>query len=185
MIHREKNDSLMPLVYLQKAATALARTRLRAMLHGSKALRSTLRTGWQFMLLAHLAACTAATPPEIPRRRAGELMIEVGMRFQRARRAVTASAWELAAYDVHELREVFEDDLLPGKWSDNPSMLHEAHAFLSGPLLQLEASARVRDLAAWDSVFETTTRACNSCHAIGHVGFVAIEASGAVRISAP
>lgn len=104
------------------------------------------------------------------------------MRFERSLRAVAAGRWELAAYDVHELREVLEDDLLPGKWADNPSMSHEARAFLAGPLSQLEAAARERDRGAWDGAFGTTLKACNACHQVAHVEFLEIDAPGALRL---
>ena len=107
--------------------------------------------------------------------------MEVGARFERSQRAVAAGRWELAAYDVHELREVFEDDLLPGKWADNPSMGHETHAFIAGPLPQLEAAAR--DRSAWDGAFGTTVKACNACHQVAHVAFIEIDAAGALRVA--
>lgn len=101
------------------------------------------------------------------------------MRFERSQRAVAAGRWELAAYDIHELGEAFEDDLLPGKWADNPTMRHAARVFLAGPLGPLEAAARVKDRGAWDSAFGATLKACNACHDAAHVGFLQVDASGA------
>jgi cytochrome c556 len=139
----------------------------------------------KYLVFVAVVACSHPVQPTAPKRRAGDLMIEVGMRFERSRRAVLANAWELAAYDLHELREVFDDDLLPGKWSDNPAMQHDAHQFTAGALAQLEAAARVHDRAAWDTAYPATVQACNACHATAHVAFLAIDSSGALRLSPP
>lgn len=131
-----------------------------------------------------LAACAQPQPPAKPEhRRGGELMIEVGARYTRLPHEIAADRWELAAYDVHELREVFDDDLLPRAWGDNPAMQHEAKMFLTGPLAALEASARTRDKAGWATTFDATTKACNACHLAAHVAFIEIDADGALRDS--
>jgi hypothetical protein len=126
-----------------------------------------------------LVACAQPPPAAKPEhRRGGELMIEVGTRYARLPREIAADHWELAAYDLHELREVFEDDLLPRAWNDNPAMQHESKAFLTGPLAALEASARTRDQAGWPATFDATTKACNACHAVAHVAFIVIDKDG-------
>ena len=130
-----------------------------------------------------LAGCSHATPAAKPEhRRGGELMIEVGTRYARLPHEIAAGRWELAAYDAHELRETFEDDLLPHTWGDNPTMQQDAKQFLAGPLAQLEASVRTQD-AAWRTSFDATTKACNACHAAGHVAFVEIGDDGVLRVS--
>jgi predicted CxxxxCH...CXXCH cytochrome family protein len=70
--------------------------------------------------------------------------------------------------------------LLPNTWNDNPTMKHEASGFLAGPLAQLEATARTRDQASWTTTFTATTKACNACHAAGHVAFIVIGNDGAL-----
>ena len=133
-------------------------------------------------LVAVIAGC-ATTPaaPRAPQRRAGELMIEVGARFARANVEAPAGHWELAAYDLHELRETLEDDVLPGKWRDNPSMHAEAERFLAGPFATLEATARTRDAAGWRAAFAATVTACNHCHETGRVPFLKIDEHGALE----
>lgn len=129
-----------------------------------------------------LAACAAATPPvNHDHRRGGDLMIEVGSRYARIFREVAAGDWQLASYDLHEVREVFEDDLLPRTWDDNPTMKHEAHDFLAGPLTQFESAARVHDRADCSRSFIAATKACNGCHVAGHVAFIEIGSDGALR----
>jgi len=108
-------------------------------------------------------------------------MIEVGTRYVRLSREVAAGRWELAAYDVHELRETFEDDLLVHTWGDNPTMQKAAKDFLAGPLAQLEATARTQDRAGWGTAFGATTTACNACHKTGKVAFVEIADDGSLR----
>lgn len=107
------------------------------------------------------------------------------MRYARVSREIAAERWELAAYDVHELRETFEDDLLPHTWNENPAMQRAAKQFLDGPLAQLEATARTKDHATWSADFAATTKACNACHLEGKVAFIEIDATGALRVSDP
>ena len=134
--------------------------------------------------IALVSACTGAVPLAKPEhRRGGELMIEVGVRFAHASREAAAGSWELATYDLHELREAFEDDLLTKTWADNPTMKHEASGFLAGPLAQLEATARTRDEGTWASSFAATTKGCNACHTAGHVAFIVIGSEGVLRLA--
>lgn len=136
-------------------------------------------------LLAVWVGCSpAVAPPTVPKRRAGELMMEVGSRFERANIAAQSARWDVAVYDTHELREVFDDDLLPGRWADNPTMSSEAHKFLAGPLAALEADARTHDARGWAAAFATTTAACNACHRIARVAFIQIDESGAFGAAA-
>jgi len=53
-----------------------------------------------------------AAPPAAPRPHYGELMSEVGRRFETLGRAARAGRWELADFELDELGEVFEE--LPG-----------------------------------------------------------------------
>ena len=49
--------------------------------------------------------------PTAPQWRYGELMSEVGHRFETMGRAVKAHRYELAAFELDELQEIFEEDL--------------------------------------------------------------------------
>jgi hypothetical protein len=52
----------------------------------------------------------ATAAPSAPKRY-GDIMAEVGRRFERAGQAVVAGRWEMAGYDIGEIGELFEDDI--------------------------------------------------------------------------
>lgn len=137
------------------------------------------------LLAVNIAGCTSP-PPELvsapspssaePPRRFGELMSEVGRRFERAGRAGRAESWELADYDLHELEEAFEDDVPTARVpSDVPfDVLPIAAAFADGPLVELRRAARAHDASAFSSAFAAAASACNACHQAAAHGFIVV-----------
>src|SRR5512146_1040411 len=59
-------------------------------------------------LAAFVCACTGRAPSP-PARHFGDLMTQVGRRFELLGRAMAASRWELADFELGELRETFDD----------------------------------------------------------------------------
>lgn len=115
---------------------------------------------------------TASEPP----RRFGELMDEVGRRFERAGRAARARSWELAAYDLHEIEEVFEDDLptarVPHEITADVRSI--GAAFAAGPLEELRDAARAEDEARFAAAFAAAADACNVCHEAAEHAFILV-----------
>ncbi len=115
-------------------------------------------------------------PPVAAPRRFGELMAEVGHRFERVGRAGQAGQWELAAYDLTELEEVFEGDVpsavVP---EDVPADVHAlSQTFAESSLPPLAQAVASRDAAAFSLAFAATGAACNECHATADHGFILI-----------
>jgi hypothetical protein len=133
----------------------------------------------RLVLVVALAACTRDAHPA-PTRRLGDAMLEIGLRFERAGRAVAAARWELARYDITELGEVFEDDLFASKWMGNADVARLGRSFRASsiPTLGTAVGSRDRDRSA--QAFAEAARACNACHVAAGMAFIEIpEAIGA------
>jgi hypothetical protein len=117
-----------------------------------------------------------------PHERYGELMSEVGRRFEFLGRAAAARRWELAAFELEELEEIFAELPAaepPGHMDeislDNLSGIEEAFRNTHPP--ELSAALAGRDSAAVAAAFASTAATCNSCHrATGHA-FIEIPAA--------
>lgn len=107
----------------------------------------------------------------------GEVMVQVGRRFEVAGRAASANRFELAAFEVGELRELFENDVprasLPkeGPTAQIPAM---AKAFLESVPPALTLAAASRDCKAFASAFQLAADTCNACHRSADKGFIEV-----------
>lgn len=142
--------------------------------------------GVAFTLLALSAACsrtrcgdagpgTSGQLDASPR--LGEVMSEIGRRFEIAGRAALAGRLELAEFEVGELEELFENDVpraaLPkeGPTAHVPAM---AQAFLKGPVPELRQAAAKKDRAAFADAFRNAAAMCNACHQASAKGFIEV-----------
>jgi hypothetical protein len=107
----------------------------------------------------------------------GEVMVQVGRRFETAGRAAAANRFELAAFEVGELEELFENDVpratLPkeGPTAQIPAM---AKAFLEAIPPELTLAASSRDRAAFAAAFRHAAAVCNACHVAATKGFIQV-----------
>ena len=112
--------------------------------------------------------------------RFGPLMLQVGHRLELSGRAARAGRWELAAYEVHELTEVYEGPLLE---APAPPEVHaRIEPFIESCLEPLEQAARAHDMARFEREFATTTIGCNACHATANVPFIEIPSELGVEV---
>ena len=113
-------------------------------------------------------------PP--PSRHLGEMMAEVGRRLERSGRSVAAGRWELAAYDVGELEEVFEGEIaVVVTPEDVPLDVGKVAAgFARTQLPVLERAIESRDRAAFEQAFAQTAEGCNSCHRAANHGYIEV-----------
>ena len=125
--------------------------------------------------------CSRAAPPPPERSAAqpglGEVMVNVGRRFETAGRAAAANRWELAAFEAGELGELFESDVphaqLPkeGPTAQIPAM---SQAFLQSAPPDLASAAATKDRAKFAAAFERAAAQCNACHASADKGFIQV-----------
>lgn len=134
-----------------------------------------------------LTAChrPLATPPTpSPSSSAGEYTPGLGeiMTFQQARHiklwlAGQAGNWELAAYEVDELAEGFDDVLRfhPTFEEEEVAPKDAIPRMVVGPLSLLRSAIERKDAAAFAEAYDTLTDGCNGCHQALHHGFNVIE----------
>jgi cytochrome c556 len=130
------------------------------------------------ILLALGGGCSKAGAKPPPRR-FGDAMAEVGRRFERAGRAVAASRWDLANYDLGEIEEVFANDL---PYAERPEDVPidpapRAAAFAATNLPALLKATEARDRAAFDAAFAAAAAACNACHVEAKKAFIEVPST--------
>ncbi len=119
----------------------------------------------------------AKAEPQAERPGLGEVMVQVGRRFEVAGRAASANRFELAAFEANELGELFENDLprasLPkeGPTAQIPAM---AKAFLDSVPPELNRAAASGDRAAFALAFQRAAAMCNACHQSAAKGFIQV-----------
>lgn len=126
--------------------------------------------------LAALAGCTRTEPTKPARRGWGSVMTEVGRRFELAGRAGVAKRWELAAYEVDEMKESFDE--LPTaelpKEGNTSTLVPTSEAFAKTQLEELLHAADAKDEAAFVAAFNRAAAQCNACHVSSGHGFIEV-----------
>jgi hypothetical protein len=133
-----------------------------------------------------LAACGSKSDPPPPAtiaasgERFGPLMMQIGHRLELAGRAAHVGRWELARYEVQELRELYEGPLLD---APAPPEIHaRIEPFIDSCLAPLEAAAQAHDMTRFEAALTTTTLGCNACHATAGVPYIEIPSELGVEI---
>jgi hypothetical protein len=89
--------------------------------------------------------------------------------------AASARNWELAAYQLGEIKEIMSDveDLYP-KFKDLPlgKMLDDV---ITGPIAAAEKTLDAKDFGKFSVAYGKLTDACNACHQATGNGFVVIQ----------
>lgn len=103
----------------------------------------------------------------------GEIMAQSAVRHAKLWFAGQAQNWELAAYEVDELHEGFED---AGKY--HPTHKHITQPIpgliakhMNAPLDGLEQAIKAKNLQAFLENYDQLTAACNACHQSTAFGF--------------
>jgi len=103
----------------------------------------------------------------------GELMSLTQMRHAKLWFAGEAGNWKLAAYELDELREGFDDVVryhLVHK--DSPVPIGEAvEKIMAEPLVALGEAIEKKDRAGFVRAYDAVTDGCNRCHQATNFGF--------------
>jgi hypothetical protein len=130
------------------------------------------------VLLALLgSACRQAAPTEPYTPGLGELMTLQQMRHTKLWLAGEAGNWNLAAYEVKELGEGF-DDILKYHPTHEESPVAPKDAvprMVSAPVADLRAVVERKDAVAFEQAFDTLTKACNDCHQAANFSFNVVQ----------
>jgi len=104
-----------------------------------------------------------------------EFMMQVQSHHAKLWLAGNVRNWDLADYQVDELKELLEDiakripvykDLPVGKMIEATTM---------APIGDVEAAIKARDGKGFASAFDKLTAACNSCHEATNRGFIVVQ----------
>ena len=104
-----------------------------------------------------------------------EFMMHVQSHHAKLWLAGNARNWDLADYQVDELKELLEDiaKRIP-VYKDVPvGKMIEATAL--APIGDVEAAIKARDGKAFASAFDKLTVGCNSCHEAANRGFIVVQ----------
>jgi len=127
-----------------------------------------------------VASSPAGSAAEAPRpvaapKHFGDIMSEVGHRFERAGRAAKVGRWQLAAYDVGEIEEVFADiphAIMP---DDVHVDLRPLAADFAGKApADLKQAIASHDPATFEAAFARTAAECNACHETAGRAFIQV-----------
>jgi hypothetical protein len=89
--------------------------------------------------------------------------------------AGNARNWDLADYQVDELKELLEDiaKRVP-KYRDVP-IGQMIETTTMAPIGEIEAAIKTRDSKAFATAFDKLTTTCNACHEAANRGFIVIQ----------
>jgi hypothetical protein len=104
-----------------------------------------------------------------------EFMMHVQIHHAKLWLAGNARNWDLADYQVDELKELLEDiaKRIPVYKQVPVGKMIEATAMV--PIGDVEAAIKARDGKAFASAFDKLTAACNSCHEAANRGFIVVQ----------
>ncbi len=118
------------------------------------------------------ASAPQSEPPEHDAPHYGEVMSEIGRRFELTGRAASAGRFRLAEYEVAELGEALEDDLPraePPREGDPKKLEALLKELEAERLPALSSAAKAQDAETYVAAFAATAKTCNACHqATGH-----------------
>jgi len=123
---------------------------------------------------------SAAAPPvaDLPKSYIpglGEFMERIQVDHAKLWLAGEARNWELAEYQLTELKEVFSDvqDLVPTY--QNVPVGDMVDAIITGAIAGLESAIASRDFSTFSASFDKLTTACNSCHQAANRAYIVIR----------
>lgn len=135
------------------------------------------------LVSAVVAAAAGCAPPpalETYSPGLGEIMSLQQMRHTKLWLAEQAGNWDLAAYEVKELQEGFDDVVrYHPTHEESPVAPKDAiPAMVTEPLAELSDAISRHDAAAFPERFDKVTDACNRCHEATNFGFNKVQRPG-------
>ncbi|MGZ3296219.1 MAG: hypothetical protein ACXU9D_23460, partial [Xanthobacteraceae bacterium] len=110
-----------------------------------------------------------------------EIMIMTQIRHAKLWLAGNAGNWELADYQIEELKEGFEDVVSHFPVYKDMPVGQMIEATIMPPIDDVEKAIKSHDRAKFVSTFDRLTEACNRCHQAANRAFIVIRRpSGAI-----
>lgn len=131
-------------------------------------------------LVMLLAAFEAVGEPAAPAPAAGpygigEIMLMTQIRHAKLWLAGDAGNWELADYEIDEIKEAFEDVVEDFPVYKDIPVGKMIEATIMPPITEVEKAIKARDRAGFVAAFDKLTAACNSCHQAANRAFIVIQ----------
>jgi len=126
---------------------------------------------------ASTAGCQRPAPAETYAPGLGEIMSFQQMRHTKLWLAGQAENWSLAAYEIDELGEGFDDVVkFHPTHKDSPVAPKDAiPRMVNEPLAELRTAVDKKDAAAFGRAYDALTAACNNCHQSTNFGFNVVQ----------
>ena len=107
----------------------------------------------------------------------GEIMTLQQMRHTKLWLAGEAGNWDLAAYEVKEIGEGFDDVVkFHPTHEDSPVAPKEAiPRMMTAPLADVRAAVDKKDPKSFETAYDSLTKACNDCHQATNFGFNVVQ----------
>jgi hypothetical protein len=124
---------------------------------------------------AHAQEAASSKPSQAYTPGLGEFMLATQTRHAKLWWAGRAGNWDLADYEIDELKEGLEDivkyipvfkDIPVGKMIES---------IMDAPIENVEKAIKAKDRARFVVAFDKLTEACNTCHHSANRGFIAIR----------
>jgi hypothetical protein len=122
-----------------------------------------------------------ASEPYIPG--FGEFMSATQVRHAKLWFAGSARNWELAAFELDEIKEGLEDATRLHSTHEGVPVAEMIKASLDAPLSALAKAIEAKDGNGFAPAFDGLTAACNACHAAAAHGFIRIQRPTAPPVS--
>jgi hypothetical protein len=107
----------------------------------------------------------------------GEIMTLQQMRHTKLWLAGAAANWDLAAYEIKELQEGFDDVVkFHPTHEESPVAPKDAiPRMIPVPIRDLTAAVEKKDANAFATAYDSLTMACNNCHQATNFGFNVVQ----------
>lgn len=122
-----------------------------------------------------LAADSLAQPKEPFTPGLGEFMMATQVRHAKLWLAGDARNWELADYEIDELKEGLEETAKIVPTYKNMPVGAMIENTMKAPIAEVEAAVKSRDRAKFAAAYDKLTQACNACHQAANRPFIVLQ----------
>ena len=105
----------------------------------------------------------------------GEFMTVTQLRHAKLWFAGKQNNWDLAAYELDEIKEGLEDAQKQFPTHDGIPVAEMIKTIIDPRIEELEKAVRAKSSAKFSVAFDELTSGCNSCHAVANKPFIRIQ----------
>lgn len=136
------------------------------------------------IVLVALATLASAQPSkEAYRPGLGEFMTLTQLRHAKMWFAGKQRNWDLAAYEIDEIKEGLEDAARLHPTLDKIPIAEMIKAIIDPRIEQLAKSVEAKDSSQFSAAFDELTNGCNTCHAAANKPFIRIQRPAAPPVT--